>query len=62
MPTSGKDMVKEMQKSGWVIDRIEGSHYIMEKGGLTVTVPVHGNKDLKMGTETRIRKITGLTK
>jgi predicted RNA binding protein YcfA (HicA-like mRNA interferase family) len=62
MPTTGKNMVREMQKDGWKLDRIAGSHYIMERKGETVAVPVHGNKDLIIGTEANIRKMTGLYK
>ena len=62
MPISGKEMVKELQRDGWRIDRIEGSHYIMEKGNRTITVPVHANRDLTQGTEARIRKLSGLQK
>jgi len=60
MATSGKDMVKELEKDGWRIGRIHGSHYIMEKDGKTIVVPVHGNKTLKPGIERRIRKDAGL--
>jgi len=62
MPTTGKKMVREMQKDGWKINRITGSHNIMEKNGEIIAVPVHGNKDLAIGTEADIRKMTGLKK
>lgn len=53
-----------MMKNGWVVKEIEGSHFNMihpehpELG--KVSVPVHGNKDLKRGTFARIKKRTGL--
>jgi predicted RNA binding protein YcfA (HicA-like mRNA interferase family) len=62
MATSGRDMVKEMQSAGWELDRIEGSHHIMEKEGVTISVPVHANRDLTKGTEGRIRKDANLPK
>lgn len=51
MPTKGKDLVKEFLKEGWQVDRINGSHYIMKKGNQTVSILVHGAKDLGIGLE-----------
>ena len=31
----GKELVKQLQKNGWTIDRIRGSHYVMKKGNQT---------------------------
>ena len=55
----GIDLVKELQKRGWTIDRIHGSHYIMKKGNQTIVVPVH-NKDLPIGLLNSIKKQAGL--
>jgi predicted RNA binding protein YcfA (HicA-like mRNA interferase family) len=57
---SGKDLVKRLQKEGWEIDRIQGSHHIMKKGDETVSVPVHSNKDMPVGTLNDILRDTGL--
>jgi predicted RNA binding protein YcfA (HicA-like mRNA interferase family) len=58
---SGKELVKVLQKSGWTINRISGSHFIMVKEGKrSVPVPVHGNKDMPKGTLSAIMKQTGL--
>jgi predicted RNA binding protein YcfA (HicA-like mRNA interferase family) len=46
---SGKQLIKLLKDKGWVLDRIEGSHHIMVKGDKTLSVPVHGNKDLGKG-------------
>ncbi|MCL1992998.1 MAG: type II toxin-antitoxin system HicA family toxin [Spirochaetes bacterium] len=46
---SGKDFVKKLRKSGWQLDRISGSHYIMRKDGICLSLPVHKNEDLKPG-------------
>jgi predicted RNA binding protein YcfA (HicA-like mRNA interferase family) len=50
----GSDLVKAMQKDGFFVARIEGSHYIMQKvlsgEKITVPVPVHRGKILKLGT------------
>lgn len=60
MPMTGKALVKLLIANGWAIDRIHGSHYIMAKGSQTITVPVHGNSDLKPGLLNAILKQAGL--
>ncbi len=55
----GKDLIKLLQKNGWEIDRIQGSHYVMKKDSQTETVPVH-NKDIPTGLLNKILKRTGL--
>ncbi len=57
---SGKELVKLLKKNGWELDRISGSHHIMKKGDLTVSVPVHSNRDLPPGTLNAIKKQTGI--
>lgn len=58
---TGKDLLKLLKNNGWVIDRINGSHYIMCKDGeSSISVPIHANKDMKKGTLNRILKLTGL--
>jgi mRNA interferase HicA len=56
VPTKGKDLVKEFERAGWVRDRVKGSHYIMVKGNQTVSIPVHGSKELGTGLEKKLRK------
>lgn len=59
MPESGKKLIKRLQKEGWVIDRQNGSHFILLKGTVQVTVPNHTN-DLPIGTYRQICKLTGV--
>lgn len=47
---SGKEIVRFLEKQGFSIVRIRGSHHVMENNGLKTTVPVHGNQTLKIGT------------
>ena len=54
MPISGKQLIKELKKEGWVLDRVNGSHHILTKGKNTITVPVHGNKSLGKGIEQKL--------
>lgn len=56
-----KDLIKELIKAGWVLDRIRGSHHIFkhpERGG-HITIP-HPKKDLGKGLIAAIRKQAGL--
>jgi predicted RNA binding protein YcfA (HicA-like mRNA interferase family) len=55
----GKELVKLLKRAGWKLDRINGSHHIMEKEGKIVSVPVH-NRDLPKGTLVSILKKTGV--
>lgn len=52
-PVSGKRMCRILKKHGWTLVRIKSSHHAFRKSGnpITVIVPVHGNKDLKQGTQ-----------
>jgi predicted RNA binding protein YcfA (HicA-like mRNA interferase family) len=47
---SGRDFARIVERRGWVLLRISGSHHIYGKSGSTVrrSVPIHGNKPLKM--------------
>ena len=57
---TGKELIRLLEKAGWSLDRIRGSHYIMIKGKLTISVPVHGKKDLPAGLLNRLMKDGGL--
>jgi len=60
---SGKKLCKILERNGWKLERIKGSHHIYGKKGerFKLSVPVHGNKTLKTGLIQyflRIAKIT----
>jgi len=58
---TGKQVLELLKKHGWSLDRIAGSHHIMVKEGFpTISVPVHGSKDLKPGTLHAIMKAGGI--
>jgi predicted RNA binding protein YcfA (HicA-like mRNA interferase family) len=48
---SGKKFAKILETNGWQLLRVQGSHHIYCKPGQTtrISVPIHGNKDLKVG-------------
>ena len=62
-PLSGKQMCKVLERRDWRLARIKSSHHIYKKPGQAaiITVPVHGNKDLRPGTQATIMKQAGLT-
>ena len=60
MTLTGKELVKKALKNGWEIDRIESSHYIMVRGNLTVSIPVHAGKAIPKGLLYKLLKQMGL--
>ena len=56
---SGKDFVKKLMKDGWTLDRVKGSHHIMRKNSICLSVPVHKNEDLKPGILNDLNKKAG---
>ena len=60
---SGKDFIRLLQKRGWLLKRINGSHHIFTKEGHQerIVIPVHGNQPLKIGLLRHQMKIAGLT-
>lgn len=60
MPLTGVEVIRILERNGWIITKIKGSHYQMRKDGYgPVTVPRH-NKDMKLGTLMAIEKATGI--
>jgi predicted RNA binding protein YcfA (HicA-like mRNA interferase family) len=57
---SGKKLIQLLKKHDWILDRISGSHHIMRKENTTLSVPVHGNTDLKPGILDSLLKKAGL--
>ena len=60
---SGKDFAKLLEKHGWVLLRVQGSHHIYGKAGseIRISIPIHGNQSLKTGLLRHFMKIAGLT-
>ncbi|HEY5048686.1 MAG TPA: type II toxin-antitoxin system HicA family toxin [Rhizomicrobium sp.] len=65
LPTvSGKRVVQALSRAGFVTERVAGSHYVLVFPGdptRTITVPVHGNRDLKPGTLRSIVRQAGFS-
>jgi predicted RNA binding protein YcfA (HicA-like mRNA interferase family) len=61
---SGREVVRALQRAGFVIKRIRGSHHILVHPGdpsRRTTVPVHGGASLKRATLGAILKQAKLT-
>ena len=59
---SGKDFVKNLERHGWSLMRVNGSHHIYGKVGsvVRISVPIHGNQALKTGLLRHFLKVAGL--
>ena len=55
MPISGKVLRKEFEEKGWIFKRQTGSHAILERNGVHVSIPMH--TELATGTEHSLRKV-----
>ena len=61
-PISGREICRLLAEAGWTLKRIKGSHHIFGKSGerKIITVPIHGNKDLKPGLASAIARDANL--
>ena len=59
---TGKELARAIQKRGWELARIKGSHHIFIKAGNRerIVIPIHGNHPLKIGLLKAQMKIAGL--
>ena len=60
---SGKEFAKILERNGWELARINGSHHIYTKKGKIerISIPIHVNEDLKIGLLKHFMKITNLS-
>ena len=61
---SGKQLVKVLERRGWYVKRIRGSHHIMRHPSIpdAIPVPVHGNQSIKRGTLSNILRTAGISR
>jgi predicted RNA binding protein YcfA (HicA-like mRNA interferase family) len=52
-----------LEKHGWVLLRVKGSHHIYGKPGYIerISIPIYGNQSLKAGLLRHLLKIAGLS-
>ena len=58
---SGLEMVRALQRAGFAVQRVTGSHHYMMLGDTNLSVPVHGSKSLPKGLTSSLVKQAGLT-
>ncbi|AVQ11218.1 MULTISPECIES: type II toxin-antitoxin system HicA family toxin [Leptospira] len=58
---NARQVIRILEDNGFEFEREgKGSHVIYRKGTITVTVPIHGKKELKLKTLNAILKQAGL--
>jgi len=59
---SGRALAQAIQRKGWVLIRIKGSHHVFIKEGRPerIVIPIHGNRPLKIGLLRSQMKIAGI--
>ena len=60
----GDEFAKILERHGWKLLRINGSHHIYGKTGsiVRISIPIHGNKPLKIGLLNHLIKLAALPK
>ena len=60
---SGRDFARIIERRGWTLLRVSGSHHIYGKSGSVVrlSVPIHGSKPLKTGLLRHLAKLAELS-
>lgn len=59
---SGKALAKAIERKGWRLVRVKGSHHIFVMSGRRerIVIPIHGNRPLKIGLLRALMKIAEL--
>ncbi|MBF6567602.1 MAG: type II toxin-antitoxin system HicA family toxin [Candidatus Binataceae bacterium] len=59
---SGKAFISIVERRGWMLLRVHGSHHIYGKPGSIVrlSIPIHGNQPLKRGLLAYLMKAADL--
>jgi predicted RNA binding protein YcfA (HicA-like mRNA interferase family) len=60
---SGKRFMRLLERHGWELQRVSGSHRIFAKSGSVarISVPVHGSKPLKIGLQRHFMKVASIS-
>jgi predicted RNA binding protein YcfA (HicA-like mRNA interferase family) len=58
-PLTGREFARLVERTGWRLLRINGSHHIYGKPGSIVrlSIPIHGNRPLKRGLQRHLTKL-----
>lgn len=62
MLTNSRDIIRRLEREGWRLTRVRGSHHMFRKDGATELLVVpHPKKDLPPGTVRAIYRAAGWT-
>lgn len=61
---SGKQVIAALEREGWYVKRVRGSHHVLRHPTIpdAIPVPVHGNRPIKRGTLASILRATGISR
>jgi len=61
---SGKQVIAALEKEGWYVKRVRGSHHVLRHPNIpdAIPVPVHGNREIKRGTLASILRAAGISR
>ena len=57
----GRELARILERTGWRLIRVRGSHHLYGKGVSRIVIPIHGNRMLKSGMQRDLMKQAGLT-
>jgi predicted RNA binding protein YcfA (HicA-like mRNA interferase family) len=59
---SGREFARIVERRGWRLLRISGSHHIYGQAGSVVglSIPIHGNRPLKIGLLRHLAKLADI--
>jgi predicted RNA binding protein YcfA (HicA-like mRNA interferase family) len=59
---SGRELSRALERRGWALMRVHGSHHIYGKPGSVVrlSVPIHGSRPLKTGLLRHLMNLAGI--
>ena len=60
---SGREFARLVERRGWQLLRVAGSHHIYGKTGSVVrlSIPIHGNRPLKIGLLRHLVKLAEIS-
>jgi len=60
---SGRAFARLVERYGWRLLRINGSHHVYGKPGSVVrlSIPIHGNRPIKTGLLRHLAKLAGIS-
>ena len=61
---SGKQVIAALEKEGWYVKRVRGSHHVLRHPSIpdAIPVPVHGSRPIKRGTLASILRAAGISR